>query len=122
VWQTFIDTDQNPGTGYRGPKLSVGAEFMLETSSLGVAKLYRYNGSGADWSWSQVQTAETEVTFSDPGMHYASFSVSALNGSTRLTSQVHSLDQNYNSLYVSYPIQIDANNTGFVQDLTSFLP
>lgn len=117
VWQTFLDTDENSQTGYRDSQLAIGAEYMLETSYLGVAKLYRYTGSGSDWTWTQVQTAEAEATFSDPGLNHASFNVSELNGAGRIRCQIRSLDQAYGRLYTSYSIPLDLNNTGFVQDM-----
>ena len=118
VWQTFLDTDQNAGTGFRDAQLSVGAEYMLESSSFGVAKLYRYTGSGSDWSWTEV-AADAEATFSDPGTNYIGFNTAALNGAARLTFQIRSLDGGYNRLYTSYQIPLELNNTGFVQDIIS---
>ena len=90
---------------------------MLETSYLGVAKLYRYSGSGLDWTWTEVPAAEAEATFSNPGTNFVSFNLSELNGATRLAYQVRTLDQNYNRLNTSYSIPLAVNNTGFVQDL-----
>ena len=119
VWQTFIDADQNSGTGYRDSQLSLGAEYMLETSFLGVAKLYRYTGSSLNWSWSEVLTAQAEATFPDQGMNLVSFNVSELIGATRVAYQIRSLDQGYNQLYTSYSIPLDLANTGFIQDILS---
>lgn len=121
VWQTFLDTDQNPATGYTDGQLSVGAEYMLETSYLGVAKLYRYAGTGTDWNWSLVPTAEAEATFPNPGVNLVSFDVSELNGTTRIAYQIRSLDQSYVALYTSYRMVLDLNNTGFVQDILSHM-
>ena len=83
VWDTFLDTDQDPLTGYRDGQMSVGADYLLETTYLGVAKLYRYNGSGADWNWTQLQTANAQATFPDPGINLASFSQASLARSER---------------------------------------
>ena len=116
VWDTFLDTDQNSATGYHDAQMSVGADYLLETSSLGVAKLYRYSGLGTNWNWTQVLTANAQATFPDPGLNLASFDQVALGGATALTYQIRSLDQNYVPLYTSYAVPLSLNNTGFVQD------
>ncbi len=44
-WQAFLDTDNNPATGFRiNP--SFGADYLLEAN-----ELQRYTGSGNNWSW-----------------------------------------------------------------------
>jgi hypothetical protein len=116
VWDTFLDTDQNPLTGYHDVQMSVGADYLLETSYLGVAKLYRYSGSGMDWNWTEIQTANAQATFPDAGVNLASFDKAALGNVSALMYQIRSLDQNYNDLYTGYAIPLSLNNTGFVQD------
>ena len=51
---TFIDTDLNRNTGFRGgaDNFSLGAEYMLQGS-----QLYHYSGTGTNWSWSFVTSA-----------------------------------------------------------------
>lgn len=53
-WQVFIDTDQNPSTGYNVSDV-VGADYILEGNVI-----QRYNGSGTDWNWSIISSAETQ--------------------------------------------------------------
>jgi hypothetical protein len=96
VWDTLLDTDQDPLTGYHDAQMSVGADYLLETSYLGVAKLYRYSGSGLDWNWTQIQTSNAQATFPDPGMNLASFDKASLGGASALRYQIRSLDQSYN--------------------------
>jgi Spherulation-specific family 4 len=116
VWDMFLDTDQNRETGYHGPQTTVGADYLLETSYLGIAKLYRYTGSGTEWSWTQITTANAKATFPDQGVNLVSFDLSAIGDVSALTYQIRSSDQNYNQLYTSYAIPLSLNNTGFVQD------
>lgn len=116
VWDTFLDTDQNVATGYHDSQMSVGADYLLEISYLGVAKLYRYSGSGPDWTWTEITTGNAEATFPDPGLNLASFDRSAIGGANALTYQIRSLDASYNQLYTGYAIPLSLNNTGFVQD------
>lgn len=44
-WQVYIDTDESESTGYKEVE-NVGADYLLQGSSL-----YKYTGSGTDWSW-----------------------------------------------------------------------
>ncbi len=61
TWKrTWIDTDRNAGTGFRSSRLGVGAEFLLENSSL-----YRYTGSGSSWSWAFVAPAPAVASGTD---------------------------------------------------------
>jgi phosphatidylinositol-3-phosphatase len=55
-YRVYVDSDGNAGSGFAYG--GIGAEFLLEN-----ANLYRYTGSGGDWSWSPVAT----VTFSANG-------------------------------------------------------
>ena len=47
-WQVFIDTDNNPNTGFQYTS-EVGADFVLEGT-----ELLRYNGTGSGWNWVTV--------------------------------------------------------------------
>lgn len=116
VWDILLDTDQNSQTGYHAPNLAVGADYLFEGSSPANAHLYRYAGSGTDWTWSEVP-ANAQINFPDAGINLVSFDQAGLGGSTALNYQIRSLDQNYNLLYTSYPIPVSLNNTGFVYDL-----
>ncbi len=55
-FRVYVDTDRAAGTGFQ--YAGVGAEFLIENTNL-----YRYTGSGTDWSW----TAAGTVTFSNAG-------------------------------------------------------
>jgi hypothetical protein len=117
VWDNFLDTDQNAATGYHDTEMSVGAEYLLEASSLGVAKLYKYSGSGADWTWTEIMTAKAQIAFPDAGVNLTSFDADALGGANGLIYQIRSLDQNYHPLFTSSGIPLSLNNPGFVQDM-----
>jgi hypothetical protein len=68
--QLFLDTDQNPATGFAVSAL--GAEFLLENGALNA-----YAGSGSDWNWTPLeneivhlndgQTARWSVLLADLG-------------------------------------------------------
>ncbi len=50
-FQIFIDTDDNPATGFQGSfagitNFPIGADYLIE----GV-NVYQYNGTGLDWNW-----------------------------------------------------------------------
>ena len=67
-WQIYIDTDNNPDTGFQVTG-GVGAEFVIEGSTL-----QQYTGTGSDWSWSSVDTAEaaTSTVFAEMRLPRAS--------------------------------------------------
>jgi hypothetical protein len=116
VWQIFLDTDQNAQTGYRHANLSVGSEYMAQGSASGDTHVYRYTGSGSDWTWTEV-AANAQTVFPDPGVNLVMFDRAALGAATSLNYQIESLDANYNLLYPSYVIPLSLNNTGFVYDI-----
>ncbi|GAA0420587.1 hypothetical protein GCM10009133_31250 [Cocleimonas flava] len=49
-WQTFIDTDSNPDSGYKIG--TVGAEYVIEGT-----QIQSYTGDGSSWSWNNFATA-----------------------------------------------------------------
>ncbi|WP_181389675.1 Ig-like domain-containing protein [Leucothrix pacifica] len=67
-WQIYIDTDNNPDTGFKVTG-GVGAEFVIEGSVL-----QQYTGTGTNWSWSSVDTAEaaTSTVFAEMRLPRAS--------------------------------------------------
>ncbi len=115
VWHIFLDTDRNANTGYTGGGLSIGAEYMFEGSSL-TAQLYKYTGSGTNWSWKAV-SANTQITFPDPGINLVMFDQTGIRSPNALNYQIQSLDANYNVLYTSYPYPLSLTNTGMVFDI-----
>lgn len=54
-WQVYIDTDESESTGYQGFD-DVGADYLLQASGL-----YKYTGSGTDWSWQYIATVTNAV-------------------------------------------------------------
>jgi len=114
-WQVFLDTDQNAKTGYRGGGLLVGAEYMLQSNSNGV-ELWRYIGTGADWSWNEVP-ANAELDTLDPNVYAASFDTAGLGGTKTLSYQIRALDSSGNPLGDSYVLPFSLTNTGLVFDI-----
>jgi hypothetical protein len=116
VWQIFLDNDQNAQTGYRHTNLLVGAEYMVQASSSGETHLYRYAGSGLDWTWTEV-SGNAQTAFPDPGINLVMIDRAVLGTTTSLNYQIESLDSVYNLLYAGYVIPLSLNNTGFVYDI-----
>ena len=52
-WQTFLDTDNNPATGFKITD-SFGADYLLEAS-----ELQRYSGSGNNWNWQPLASVDS---------------------------------------------------------------
>jgi hypothetical protein len=50
----YFDTDRDPQTGFA--MWDIGADYMLQG-----ATLYRYTGTGSDWSWAFVESAASAV-------------------------------------------------------------
>ena len=92
-WQTYMDTDNNPNTGFQINGL--GADFIIEGG--GVA---RYIGDGENWSWDFIQTsletgkAESQVEIRIP----------------------RSVFGNLNS----FKLSMSASNVAFTNDFSSF--
>ena len=59
AFQLFVDTDQNPDTGFAIN--GIGAEALFENNTWNT-----YNGSGSDWNWSPTEVA---IWFEDTGSH-----------------------------------------------------
>lgn len=57
-YAVYLDTDNNASTGFRGFGLEfpIGADYLIEG-----AEVARYTGSGTNWSWTQVLTADSAV-------------------------------------------------------------
>lgn len=51
----YIDTDQNVNTGLRTN--GIGANYLVENNSL-----YRYTGTGSNWSWAVVKTVTYTIS------------------------------------------------------------
>ena len=114
-WQIFFDTDKNSQTGYN-VGMAVGAEYLFETKN-GRAGLWRYTGTGADWSWKWV-AAHAAFDLLDPGVETASFDTAGLGGTKALNFQIRALDAAGHSIYDSYVLPLSLNNTGLIFDIT----
>jgi hypothetical protein len=131
-WQIFLDTDQNSKTGYNGGGIAVGAEYVFAIAD-GAARLWKYTGTGANWSWAEV-AADAALNVLDPGVLAASFDTAALGGTKALNYQIRALDAADHSpadhapadhapadhaTYDSYVLPISLNNTGLIFDITN---
>ncbi|HZR55651.1 MAG TPA: spherulation-specific family 4 protein [Terriglobales bacterium] len=114
-WQLFLDTDQNAKTGYHGGEIGVGAEYLLQGNA-GGAKLWRYTGSGTDWSWIEI-AAHAELDSLDANVLAGSFDIVGLEGANRLNYQIRALDVSGNPLGDSYVLPLSVTNTGLVFDI-----
>jgi hypothetical protein len=61
-WQAFMDTDNNPNTGFRISD-AIGADYLLEGRTI-----HRYTGTGLGWSWQSVASAESRYSGSTEEM------------------------------------------------------
>jgi Spherulation-specific family 4 len=114
-WQVFLDTDQNSKTGYHGGGLAVGGEYLLQCDS-GHAQLFRYTGSGIDWSWAAVPANAKFDSLEGPVLT-ASFDTSGLAGTKNLNYQIRAFDVSGQTLGDSYVLTLGVTNTGMVFDI-----
>ena len=54
-WNVYLDTDKNSATGYNFELL--GGDYLVQGNNL-----YQYTGTGKDWSWKLMQTADFKAT------------------------------------------------------------
>lgn len=65
IYRIFINSDGDSGTGYSGDQSCCGgADYLVEYVIGFSPRLFRYSGSGTDWSWSFVKR---EVYLYNPG-------------------------------------------------------
>jgi len=114
-WQVFLDTDQNSKTGYQGGGLAVGSERLLQCES-GHAQLFRYTGSGINWSWAAIP-ANARCDSLDATVFTASFDKAGLGGTKNLNYQIRVLDASGRPLGDSYVLTLAVTNTGMVFDI-----
>ena len=117
-WQLFLDTDQNSKTGYQDAELTLGADYYLDVTSAGAAHLFRYTGTGTNWSWTEVP-ANAQIAFPDKGLNLVMLDTKALSGTKALTYQIRTLDATHTQLSTSYAEPFSINNTGMVLDLSN---
>ena len=113
-WQVFLDADQNAKTGYHGGGLALGAEYLLQADH-GAAQLFRYTGSGTDWTWTEV-AAHAQLDALGANVRAASFDTAGLGGPGTLNYQIRALDGSGNPLGDSYVLPFNVTNTGLVFD------
>ena len=58
AYNIYLDTDHNPATGFKGSsgEYPVGADYLVQG-----AAIFRYSGSGRDWSWTQLDAPVFEI-------------------------------------------------------------
>lgn len=56
VFHVYIDQDGSAGTGFQA--YGIGADYLIEAYDTGQVYLYKYNGTGTDWSWNQLGAVE----------------------------------------------------------------
>ncbi|MES2669501.1 MAG: spherulation-specific family 4 protein [Pseudomonadota bacterium] len=54
--RVYLDTDNNPATGFSVDTIQNGAEFLVEGQFI-----YRYTGTGRNWSWQGLGTVPFEL-------------------------------------------------------------
>ena len=89
-WQTYLDTDNDETTGYKIGN-GVGANFIIQGRGL-----YRYIGSGSDWSWQYIATANSVV---NGNIAELAFSRSALNNPSSLSAVMKTRNGIFTSNY-----------------------
>jgi hypothetical protein len=91
AFQLFVDTDQNPNTGYAIN--GIGAEALFENHIWNI-----YDGSGKDWKW---QPTEVLISFDDSNNH-ASWNISrAILKSSELDIVFQLVDTSWNAAFTS---------------------
>ena len=91
-FQVFLDTDQNPFTGYSIQ--GIGADFLLENDTLNA-----YAGGGRDWVWKSVQV---EMFFSNYGQVAKWILPRSALGNSKIIDAVFQLsDVNWRSAFVT---------------------
>lgn len=81
--RVYMDADQNSATGFSGN--GVGADYLLENGNL-----YKYSGTGADWSWTLVKAVNYSAAASAVQwtVNRADVGESAMPNGTNLVFQV----------------------------------
>jgi hypothetical protein len=94
AFQLFVDTDQNPNTGYAIN--GIGAEAIFENHTWNI-----YDGSGTDWKW---QPTEVLISFDDSN-NRASWNISrTILKVSQLDVVFQLVDTNWNAVSTSQKI------------------
>jgi hypothetical protein len=78
--------------------------------------LWRYTGSGTNWSWTEV-AANAELETLDQDVRAASFDSAGLGGTRTLNYQIRALDAPGNPQGDSYVLPLSVTNTGLLFDI-----
>ena len=99
AFQLFVDTDQNPDTGFAIN--GIGAEALFENNTWNT-----YNGSGSDWNWSPTEVA---IWFEDTGSHVNWKISRSLLNTSQFDVVFQLVDSNWDTVFAtlknSYTIQ-----------------
>ncbi len=92
AFQVFLDTDQNPSTGYAVS--GTGADYLLENGALS-----HYTGKGSDWTWAAT---DGEILF-DTSNHTVQwlFDSAMLGKPVELDVVCRLMDKNWNAVFTT---------------------
>lgn len=91
AFQLFIDTDQDPRTGFIVN--GIGAEILVENDTWNT-----YNGSGSNWSW---QTTEELISLEDTGSHVNWKISRSLLNTSQFDYIIQIADMNWDAVFVT---------------------
>ena len=91
AFQLFVDTDQDPNTGYRINE--IGAETLFENQAWNI-----YDGSGTDWKW---QPTEVLIHFEDLGSHVRWRISRSILSSSKFDIVFQLADTNWNAAFTT---------------------
>lgn len=94
AFQLFVDSDQNPNTGYNIN--GIGADALFENHTWNI-----YNGSGDDWTWSPT---ELLIRFEDTGDHVSWIISRSLLQSSGLDVVFQLADTNWDTAFSTQKI------------------
>jgi hypothetical protein len=91
AFQLFVDTDQNPNTGFAIN--GIGAEALFENNTWNI-----YDGSGSDWKW---QPTEVLIFFEDTGSRINWNISRTLLNSSQFDVVFQLVDSNWDTVFVT---------------------
>jgi len=123
AWPNSISTTggtMNGRVSFRWRAVNGAVWNIFLEGSATAAQLYKYTGSGTNWSWRAV-SANTQIAFPDPGTNLVTFDQAGIGSPTALNYQIQSEGSNYGLLYNSYVYPLSLTNTGMVFDIMNHL-
>ena len=88
-YHVFFDTDQNTDTGFHSDSSLIGADYMIENSSL-----WKYNGVNGAWGWSLVGDVVLAVGNQNVNRVEIGFSKSLLGSNVDAVSFIFNVNDN----------------------------